>query len=486
MRRHGRALIGDHHCSKCHAVDGAAMPELARDTPDLSTVGGRLNTDWMAAWLRSPHTLRASAVMPNMGLDAQEAADVAAYLSTLGKAPAESKGDAKAGGQHFAALGCIGCHQRPGANSADDDRLLLSNVANKWKSGALVAFLQQPNAHYKWIGMPNFQLKPDEAQNIAAFLVDHASASAPEKSVGDAGRGEKLAAKAGCANCHSLPAASTLKAADFARISQAWSDRGCVATAVADRGAAPDFAFSDAERDALKAAWPSLGASLQRHAPTESAARGMTKLNCVACHQRDNAGDAWSANIAEVDDIKADVEAHLSQRRPDISWIGDKLHGKWLQRLFRGTLGYQTRPWLEARMPSFPAYAELLAQGLAAEHGVSGDIDYEKPEWKANGETLAGMSGGFACVACHDVGKKKAIAEFEAGAVNLLHSAERLRGEYYQRWMRNPQRIDATTTMPRFGGEDGTTALTETLDGHADHQFQAIWAYLQSLRTPQR
>jgi mono/diheme cytochrome c family protein len=119
---------------------------------------------------------------------------------------------------------------------------------------------------------------------------------------------------------------------------------------------------------------------------------------------------------------------------------------------------------------------------LAAEHGVSGDIDYGKAEWKADGEKLASVNGGFACVACHAIGKQKAIAEFEAGAINLMHAAERLRGEYYRRWMRNPQRIEAITTMPRFGGEDGTTALTDTLEGHADHQFEAIWAYLQSLR----
>jgi mono/diheme cytochrome c family protein len=485
LRRHGRELVGEHHCSKCHAVDAAAMPELQRDTPDLSTVGGRLNANWMAAWLQSPHTLRSQATMPNLGLDAQGAADIASYLSTLGKAPAAAPGDVKAGGELFAALGCIGCHQRPSARGADDDRLLLSQVANKWKPGALVAFLKKPNAHYKWIGMPNFLLKTVEAQNLAAFLLAKAGAPAPEASSGDVGRGEALAKQVGCANCHGMPAPSELKAADFASISKTWRDRGCVANSADQRGKAPDFAFSAVELGAIKAAWQSLAASLTRHSPVESITRVMKTLNCAACHQRDNSGDVWSARATELDDIKAHTEAHLSQRRPDINWIGDKLRGDWLKTLFSGSLEYRTRPWLEARMPAFPAYAELLAQGLAADHGVSDDIDYGKKEWVADGEKLAGVTGGFACIACHAVGEKKAIAEFESGAVNLLHAAERLRSEYYRRWMRNPQRIDAITTMPRFGGEDGTTALTDTLEGHADHQFEAIWAYLQSLRTPQ-
>jgi mono/diheme cytochrome c family protein len=481
--RQGRELFARHHCSKCHRTENAAMPELQRDSPDLNTVGARLKPDWMAAWLRSPHKLRSGATMPDLSLDEQGAADIAAYLATLGKAPAATTGNAKVGGEHFAALGCIACHQRPDAEpAADDERLHLREVANKWQPGALVAFLQQPSAHYKWISMPNFSLSADEAKDIAAFLLERAAAPAPSAMMGDVSRGQSLAKKVGCASCHAMPIASELKASNFASISSSWVNRGCVADSTGARGNAPDFAFNDSQRAALKAAWPHLNASLKRHAPAESVTRIMRSLNCVACHQRDNAGNAWNAHIAEVDDIKSHKTAHLAQTRPSITWIGDKLRGDWLTRLFKGELDYATRPWLEARMPAFPAYADLLAEGLAAEHGVSSDLNYGKAEWKAEGEKLAGVNGGFACVACHAIGNKKAIAEFEAGAVNLLHSAERLRGEFYQRWMRNPQRIEPITTMPRFGGEDGTTPLTETLDGHADHQFEAIWAYLQSLR----
>ena len=481
-RRQGRKLIGDHHCTKCHSAANSAMPELKRDTPDLSGVGGRLNTDWMAAWLRSPHRLRRQATMPDLGLGDQGAADIAAYLSTLGEAPAKLSGDVKKGGEHFAALGCIGCHQRPDAANSDDDRLLLNQVAHKWKPGALVAFLQQPNAHYQWIAMPNFKLSKKEAADISAFLLSKANGPAPEGANGDAGRGEKLAKEVGCASCHAMPVPSALKAADFASVTATWKEKGCVADSEAARGRAPNYSFSDAQRSALKTAWPSLASSLQRHAPAESATRIMSSLNCVACHQLDNVGDAWSAHIAEVDDLKSHKEAHLAQNRPHLTWAGDKLKENWLSALLRGDVSYETRPWLAARMPAFPAYANLLANGLAAENGVRDDIDYGKSEWVDPGKTLAGVGAGFACITCHAVGDQKAVAEFEAGAVNLLHAAERLRGEFYRRWMRNPQRIDPITTMPRFGGEDGTTALTETLDGHADHQFEAIWAYLQSLR----
>ena len=69
---------------------------------------------------------------------------------------------------------------------------------------------------------------------------------------------------------------------------------------------------------------------------------------------------------------------------------------------------------------------------------------------------------------------------FETEGINFHGIHERLRYEYYVRWMANPSLIDADSRMPKYGNEKGRTQLVEVLDGNADAQFEAIWKYLQS------
>jgi len=56
--------------------------------------------------------------------------------------------------------------------------------------------------------------------------------------------------------------------------------------------------------------------------------------------------------------------------------------------------------------------------------------------------------------------------------------AERIRREYYDRWMRNPIRVVPTTKMPSFADSEGKTSLRDILEGDAGKQFDAIWNYL--------
>jgi hypothetical protein len=93
-----------------------------------------------------------------------------------------------------------------------------------------------------------------------------------------------------------------------------------------------------------------------------------------------------------------------------------------------------------------------------------------------------GRNGGFSCIQCHGVAKIAPISPFEAPSINFKYAKERIRREYYERWMRNPQRVIPTTKMPSFAKEDGKTALGDILEGDAAKQFDAIWNYLQAGR----
>ena len=91
---------------------------------------------------------------------------------------------------------------------------------------------------------------------------------------------------------------------------------------------------------------------------------------------------------------------------------------------------------------------------------------------------LSGKAGGFSCNQCHAIGPAPALAAFEAPAPNFAHVKERLIKPFYDRWLRNPQRVQPGTRMPQFADGDGKTSLAETFDGDAGKQFDAIWEYL--------
>jgi len=231
-----------------------------------------------------------------------------------------------------------------------------------------------------------------------------------------------------------------------------------------------------------------------RRVPAEASRRVIAALNCAACHDHDGRQDQWSLVAKEGADLDpaahakpaaegaAEGQPHmLAQDRPDLTWLGEKLNTDWTRRFIAGETGYRVRPWLKSRMPAFPAYADVLAEGLALQHALPTTAPQpmkRDPELAKIGQTLTGAIGGFACITCHSVNQMPAIARFEVGGPNLMYTTDRLRHEFYLRWMLNPPRIDPGTKMPKYADDTGRTALSDVLDGEAKKQFNAIWHYL--------
>jgi cytochrome c2 len=88
--RHGAKLIAKTGCGACHSIPGI---DNARGQvgPPLDNIGDRTiiagllpNTpENMMRWIAAPQSIVPGNAMPNMGLSAQDAADIAAYLETL-------------------------------------------------------------------------------------------------------------------------------------------------------------------------------------------------------------------------------------------------------------------------------------------------------------------------------------------------------------------------------------------------------------------
>jgi len=505
--RSGRELVGTMRCTKCHAADPASvegMPELAIDAPDLREVGARLNQGWMAAWIRDPKALRAHATMPKLLIadgktDADldgEAASMAAYLATLGKADdnALTADDAAVGrgGHLFAKLACIACHQ---ANGDTPAHIALTHVKSKWKPKALVAFLREPSKHYAWIKMPTFGFSEAEATDLAAWLLKNGAEETKKISGGDAGLGKVLMAGAGCASCHQLGDLPPVIGTKLKELAQNRAN-GCLATDAKSRARAPDFGFSGDEISALRAFIKTDHKALTVRDHVEFAERRIDAQRCTACHQRDGGQSLFSGMSGVVEKLVTSlppappVEPHGEHGEggaasgnppPMLTFTGDKLRPEWTAKLLRAELPYRTRPWLDLRMPAFKAGAEFIAQGLAMSHGLPPVTPADPPSHgpgPADGTKLLGADGGFNCNQCHSLGSAPAVAIFEAPGINLGYAGQRLQKDYYHRWMLSPLRFDPTTRMPKFAQDDGTTPLTDVLGGQSRDQFEAIWQQL--------
>lgn len=506
--RAGRELFAQLRCVSCHRADlsgDGVMPELRDRAPSLELAGTRFQEAWIAVWIADPRAHRPDTPMPRVSLGAPgDAADIAAYLASFGQpAPAAPAATAlvNGGGRLFADLRCIACHPAPGTTPAtgDTSRVSLADVPAKWQPAALTNYLQHPQDYFPASRMPDLRLSASEARQLAAFVLA-GSAPGPAPVGGNRERGQALYfdSRVGCYDCHGplgngfLPIRNrtvTARPLDML-LERAWTE-GCLAETPAARRNAPDFGLTAAQRDNLRAFAAAGAQTLAQDAPVEFARRSIAALNCAACHARDGQPPAYDKFTAQVQALhqrfgaSAENDAEttaLDQEPPSLTWAGEKLRLVWLVHQLAGDLPVSARPWLKARMPSFKSAAAAgLATGLALEHGVlatEAPVPAADPDRIALGERLIGQEA-FACIACHAVGSTPALAPFGAPGIDFSLVPARLRGEYFQRWLDNPTRIDPRTKMPKFTSAPGRSLQGGILDGDATAQWDAVMAYLR-------
>jgi len=467
--RAGRDLVYESRCVRCHvAAGGAAAPELSMDAPAFDGIGSRRQAGWMARWIADPASLRPGTPMPRIfhGPEAaSQAAAVAAFLGTLkGQAiPAATPGDVESGRALFEKLHCTACHPGPDGGELQPGQISQKQVRSKFSPGALAAFLQKPEQHFVWIRMPNFQLSAAEAGHLAAYLesvADPADAEAPPADDAVVSRGRTLVATSGCLNCHTLDGVKNeFQARALADLKgDRWAS-GCLADAPAEGSKAPRYAFDEPQRAALRAWAATDRASLERSTDADFLERQSHHLRCAECHGKIEGVPHWEL-------------------------MRGKLKPEWAAQFIGGHESWKPRPWLEARMPAFPAYASGLARGLATSAGHAAVTPPDPAPSDAAplaeaGRKLVSANGGFACVSCHGVGEFGATQVFEAPGINLAHSVDRLLPEYYRRWLRAPTSLDPESKMPVYFDENGRSPLPDVLDGDGPRTIGAIWEYLR-------
>jgi cytochrome c2 len=236
-------------CVGCHQEIEAgtyeAKPELIaqwrekivhlKNVPSLEATDARFRRGWLEGFLREPHDVRPNigAQMPRLEVSEEQAAAIAAYLvpHDWEEAPLEG-GDKKRGKQILDQMGCGTCHafgtkqiaQAPIPVATTPEEVArgkalapdLRHTRARFRPRALVRWLEDPKAVKPDTAMPGIKLTPQQARDVAAYLLEEDLGPAPtyavparlpvlERRVRYAEVEEKVFKKV-CWHCHQEPA----------------------------------------------------------------------------------------------------------------------------------------------------------------------------------------------------------------------------------------------------------------------------------------
>lgn len=502
----GQRLYEGLRCNRCHRRE---HEPLSPATAPLTAGASGLSRDWLVDWLSGPAGLPAHRAMPGFAFSRDEAGHVAEALVAQARPPefdeeqvSDRERAFRSGEVLFRSVGCLACHVRDGLGAIDSlgggD---LTRIADKRPAGWLALWLKDPARIHPAHRMPVFALSDDERRELVVYLsgVEPPAAAAESKLNADRAReGQVLIERSRCTACHDDGKARREPAMlpSIAGPLVDWS-QSCV-DAPADRARGrPAYALDDGQRRDLKAFLAVQNGPLSLESPTAAATRLLRQNQCLSCHERDGGSGlavvAKSASRADTE-LAGQSDALMP---PDLTAVGDKLRDEWLRQAVRGEQRPWRLPWLRVRMPRF-AHAEedvgRLAQlfvahdrvppgGPQAPWGQEGAGAHARPtgsdEGFDAGRLLAG-SRGFGCVGCHKVGKfePRNVALATRGS-DLYGLSQRMRPEYFARWLRSPIRVVPNLEMPSFD-----SPRPEVLEGDYARQVAALWSALNDPKGP--
>jgi mono/diheme cytochrome c family protein len=228
----GQELVKKFECNRCHEGTGQPAPTLdkacftchlkiisgefkspkaaaerwhervldLKDAPSLTASQKRFKRSWVVNFLMNPYDLRPrlGPTMPRLALTREEARDIAAFLTSPDD-PAAKPDFTAANAAHGRKLmednGCPSCHVFTGVPPLEgatpykmEEKALatamqlapdLRNARRRIRPEALVAWVSNPKAVKADTQMPEFQLKPEDARDIAAYILETPLTDAP-------------------------------------------------------------------------------------------------------------------------------------------------------------------------------------------------------------------------------------------------------------------------------------------------------------------
>lgn len=462
--REGLSLFLQDRCVRCHrTANSKETPDSNMDAPELDGIGSRLRPGWIAKWIANPREMRPDAHMPKLRVASQpeNAQAIAAFLATMGKNSGRAlqklnSRDIEKARAIFENQHCDACHFTDGVGVPSLDNWSLKRVAEKYYPNALADYLEIPNAHFKWTGMPRYNLSTEDCELLAGWLILRSEpflATTAPPTAEMIQHGKQLVESQGCLNCHIADLQNKFSTVPLTQTDPA--NGGCL---VGQQSL--DYGLSKVGRSVLELWLNTDRTSLIRNVPTEFADRYYGLRHCAECHRK-------------------------LENVPPFDNLGAKMQPAWAGKFIAGEVPYKPRPWLKAQMPAFPQYAIGMAQGMAEQYGFPpkspNDIAPVAALAEIGSQLVLPPPRGFACVQCHANGATQPTIS-DAPGINFVYISSRLQPSYFQRWVRKPSAIDPHTKMPSFFSDDGKSPFKQYFNGNADMQIDAIWEYLETRR----
>ncbi len=432
----------------------------------------------------------------------------------------------------YTVTGCATCHQeaKPKDAPSEDDReplkpedylhglgtpagpaakYALGYPGSKTRPEALAAFLQNPLKTHPAGRMPDMRLSPQEATDLARYLcrltdeqtdpgmpappkadpaalldkpapaeAQRFAALKPAEQWVEVGRAVFRAK--GCANCHTveekgqpLPAPDAKAFPALEQVSKAGVS-GCL-SGKPDPAKVPVYKLQPAENAAIVAFLRDGLNGAGSPATAYAANVALRRFNCLNCHARDGEGGI-PTDLANETRLLEKAENADDVRPPLLTGVGHKSRTAWLKSVLVG--GGRARPWMQLRMPQYgEPNVGFLPEALAHLEGTLPDDTVHKVELGAQrialGRQIVGK-GGLGCISCHDIG---GVANAGTRGPDLSTINQRVRYEWYERWLHQPLRMAPGTRMPQ-AFVDGKSTLSTVLNGDPKAQAEAMWAYL--------
>jgi mono/diheme cytochrome c family protein/uncharacterized coiled-coil protein SlyX len=523
-----KQLLMESGCFGCHEIKH--FTNLPKIGPELNDLTAKVKPEWVYHWVKNPKEYNPHTRMPNFRLADDEAEAVTAYLVDVSRQssfrlahpPGSYTGGVPSKGKQLVeTIGCKGCHvvgndlrMRNERGTSYDIAPELTWVAGKVNADWLYDWLKNPRHYHVNTRMPSLRLTDAEARDIVAYLLSLKDDRPVEPKRLDLNnkqkieRGLKVIKEYGCFGCHDIKGTENegkvsvalsnfgrkqVQQMDFGdtKVPHTWDDwvRNKLKdsrTFQTDRivQKMPVFAFSDDEIETLRM----LLKSFQREGPTEKYEFANTKreqqlnegrrltmwYNCIQCHQLEDRGGYIAALLED-----------QALRPPLLTIEGAKVQEPWLHGFLKSPS--VIRPWLNIRMPTFSLTDEEISTVTKYFLALSKQ-ELELRDYAATPLEEKYLPAGkklfeeYQCAKCHPAGAVRLSEEVVAStlAPNLGLAAGRLKPEWIESWLHDPQKIQPGTMMPTFFYE-GQAPDATVFGGNADEQIRALKTYVWSL-----
>jgi cytochrome c2 len=488
----GKKLVGQVGCMACHVIDEKLMDieppaplkqymdewqyrRLRSQGPQLAGIGSKTDVNWLYAWLKDPKKYNPRTKMPNLRLGDQEAADIAAYLSTLHNEdtdkqslPETKSEDLDKETVEYLQVTLPTEQAQQKINDLDD--LIEMYFADENTIGYYLdpARMARDEAQLKALQKQYDETYDDaidrQAKKLAADIDEvkakmaaakQRAAALPAVEKKNVYLGSRLIGRYGCFACHDIHGFETAKPigtelsewgskpvdkldfglVDIEKDRLSWFKQKLHAPRSFDNGRIdvtrmpqellkmPKFNLTDEQIDQI--ATVISGMTDEKLTPNEARqlspaefqmerGRWMAKeLNCTGCHIVEAQGGAIRAT-----GIPQGMEPPMLIGTPTQVHEGQRVQPDWLFGFIKAPQTGEIRPWLHVRMPTFAlsdGEANVMVKYFAME-GRS-QFPYQTPKVDTSPEHLAAGKQLFEqlkCALCHIVDGKalgKPLAE---------------------------------------------------------------------------